>query len=119
MRRGCVGSFTLRGIHRTNEFARPASAWLNHWTIRPFHHLDGFLIRGSGNQCIEDSNGPLVVLIFVVEDPRRKLVSTRIRLNVTIFSLSVCCFAPTKSNPRCALPTPEYEFTLNLPFASM
>ena len=72
MRRGCVGFFTLREIHRTNEFARPASAWLNHWTIRPFHHLDGFLIRGSGNQCIEDSNGPLVALIFVAEDSKEE-----------------------------------------------
>ena len=48
MRRVCVGSFTLREIHLENEFARPASAWLNHWTIRHFHHLDGFPIQGSG-----------------------------------------------------------------------
>ena len=56
MRRVCVGSFTLREIHLENEFARPASAWLNHWIIRPFHHLDGFLIRGSGLQELNPPN---------------------------------------------------------------
>ena len=30
------------------KLERPASAWLNHWNIRPFPHLDGYPIRGSG-----------------------------------------------------------------------
>lgn len=47
-RRICVGSFTLREMHLPNEFARRASVRLTHWTIRPFHYLAGFLVRGSG-----------------------------------------------------------------------
>lgn len=51
MRRVCLSLFTLHEIHVANEFARPASASLNHWTIGLFPHLAGFLIRESGLVC--------------------------------------------------------------------
>ena len=52
MRRVCLGLFALCEIHLANVFAWTASAWLNHWAIRFFPHLEGCLILGSGYKCL-------------------------------------------------------------------
>ena len=46
--------FTLCEIHLANGLAGSASAWLNHWTIRRFPYLDGFLIRGPAHSLPMD-----------------------------------------------------------------